>query len=142
MAHTNGPIQLKSTMEAIAAALEAGNVVEKAWPWPFEAASPGEAVVGYPTTIEHDQTFGRGSDQATIPVYVIAGVSGEESTLDVIDRLVGDGDGAVKDALESGELGGLDEVISSLRVTRSEVIGVMLGNVRYAAVRHECEVIS
>lgn len=142
MAHTNGPIQLKATMEAMAAALEETNVVPKAWPFPFENAAPGDAVIGYPTSIRHDLAFQRGADEAVIPVYIVAGVAGKESTLEVIDRLVGSGTGAVKDALESGDHGGLDDVISSLRVRTTEVVALTLGKVRYAVTRHECEVIS
>lgn len=135
-----GALQLKATMVAIAAALEEVGVVDKAWPYPFESASPGEAIVSYPDEIEFDRTFQRGSDSAVIPVWVVVGVAGEESTADSMDRLVGAGTGAIKDALESGDHGGLDQVISYLHVGKGSIEGVKLGGVIYAALRMDCEV--
>lgn len=135
-----GAIRLQATMQAIAAALVEAEVVEKAWAWPFEQAAPGDAVVGYPTTLKFDETFQRGSDSAVIPVWVVAGVAGEEVTLEVVDRLVGDGDQAIKTALESGDHGGLDQVLSYLHVGAGSIEGLRLGNVIYAALRMDCEV--
>lgn len=142
MAHVKGPLQVKATMTAIATALEEGGVVTKAWPFPFESAAEGQAVVGYPV-IQHDTTMRSGSETADLVVLVLAGVAGKEATLDVIDRLLGRTTGAaVKPTLESGDYGDMEDVMSSLRVKRSEVVPVVLGKVRYAATRHECEVIS
>lgn len=135
-----GALRLKDTMLAIAAALEEAGVVEKAWAWPFESASPGDAVVGYPTRIEFSKTFQRGSDEALVPIFVIAGIAGEEETLEVMDRLVGDSQQSVKSALETGDHGGLDEVLSYLHVREGAIEGVKLGGVIYAALRMDCEV--
>lgn len=135
-----GALRLKDTMLAIAAALEEAEVVEKAWAWPFEKAAPGDAVVGYPTRIEFSKTFQRGSDEALVPVFIIAGIAGEEATLEVLDRLVGDGNRSVKTVLEAGDHGGLDEVLSYLHVREGAIDGVKLGGVIYAALRMDCEV--
>ena len=86
-----GTLQLKATMEGIAQGLMDGKVVTKAWAYPFEAASPGDAVVGYPDFKLGSGAFRRVLDSATFPVLIVAGVAQEAATQDVLDRLIGDG---------------------------------------------------
>lgn len=136
-------LRLKATMTAIADALVEAGVVKKAWSRPHEVADKGEASVGYPRTVAFDKTFGRGADEAVIPLFILAGIVWDESTQDELDRLLGDGREAVKDALERGDHGGLDEVLQSLWVRSAAVeVLVMKGGIRWAAVRYDCEVTS
>lgn len=137
------PLRLKAINQAIATALEEREVATKAWPEPRELADTGDAIVGYPTSIEFDVTFQRGADRAVIPIWIVAGLVGEEGTLDELDRLLGDGQQAVKAALETGEYGGLDEVISALTIRTGGVDQVLVeGGLRYAAARFDAEVVT
>ncbi len=132
-----GILSVKTTMTAIATGLEEAEVVEKAWPRPVEgAASPGHAVVGYPTFKLGSGAFRRVLDSATFPVLIIAGLADEETTQDVIDVLIGAGAQAVKDAIE----GALADVVEFASVTGGSVERVILGKVPHAAVRFDCEV--
>ena len=139
-----GALRLKDTMLAIAAALEEAEVVEKAWPHPAAGqAGVGEVVIWYPPEISFDMTFGRGADTATFPIYLLVGVAGDDTTLERLDELLGDGPSAVKTALERGDLGGLDQVISDLHVATGGVEVLEFdGGIRYAALRFDAEVIS
>ena len=138
-----GALRLKAINQAIAAALEEREAVARAHPQPTEFADKGEAIIGFPTSIQFDVTFQRGADRAVIPIWIIAGLMGEEATLDELDRLLGDGQQAVKAALESGEYGGLDEVISALTISTGGVDQVLVeGGLRYAAARFDAEVVT
>lgn len=138
-----GALRLKAVNLAIAAALEECEVVTKAWPYPREVADTGEAIIGFPTSIQFDVTFQRGADRAVIPIWIVAGLMGEEATLDELERLLGDGQEAVKAALETGEHGGLDEVISALTIGTGAVDQVLVeGGLRYAAARFDAEVVT
>lgn len=131
-----GTLQLKATMEGIAQGLMDGRVVPKAWAYPFEAAAPGDAVVGYPDFKLGSGAFRRVLDSATFPVLIIAGVAQEPATQDVLDRLIGDGSQAVKDAIEAG----LSDLVEFCSVTGGGVERVRIGGVWYAAARFDTEV--
>lgn len=136
-----GALRLKAINQAIALALEEREVVPKAWPYPRETVDTGDAIVGFPKSIDFDLTFQRGADQAVIPIWIVAGLIGEEATLDELERLLGDGQASVKAALETGEYGGLDEVISALTISTGGVDQMVLeGGLRYAAARFDAEV--
>jgi hypothetical protein len=84
----------------------------------------------------------RGLDRATIPVWRICGLVGEERTRDDVSALIS-GATSIKTALD-GSLGG---VVSSLRVTDCRVDtyqGSPDGNNQsvYVAVRFQCDVAS
>ena len=130
-----GELSVKVTMRGIADGLEAGKAAKKAWPYPSEAASPGDAVVGYPTFKLGSGAFRRVLDTATFPVLIIAGVADLEATQDVIDALIS-GASEVKDAIEAG----LANLVEFSSVTGGSVERVKLGPVTYAAVRFDCEV--
>lgn len=138
-----GALRIKAVNQAIAAALEECEVVVKAHQQPREVADTGEAIIGFPTSIEFDVTFQRGADRAVIPIWIVAGLMDAEGTLDELERLLGDGLQSVKAALESGEYGGLDEVISALTIRNGGVDQVLVeGGLRYAAARFDAEVVT
>lgn len=131
-----GTLQTKVTMQAMADGLEAAKVVTRAHPRPVEHASPGEAVVGYPTFELGSGAFRRVLDTATFPVLIVAGIDVEESTQDAIDALLGEGAAAVKDAIEDA----LTDVVEFSSVTGGSVERIRLGGLAYAAVRFDCKV--
>lgn len=137
-----GALRYKATVHALRDALVEGLVVERVHTTPVETADTGDAILAYPQRVR-DETFQRGAEGAVFTLWIVAGIVGEETTLDEIDRLVGDGDTSVRAVLESGEYGGLADVISDLTVTwEGTDVGVFSGGVRYAIPRWDLEVIS
>ena len=103
-------LALKSVMVDLAAAaqpeLDAGRT---AFSRPVEAPVPGDVVVGYPTEpITHSQTFGRGLDRATVPLFVICGHPQEEATQDTVAAWLASG--SLIEAIE-GYAGTWDSVL-------------------------------
>ncbi len=138
----SGAFDLAATNRAIAAALVTAGIASTGYAWPSEGARPGDAVVGYPDSIEFDLTFQRGYDQVRIPFWVLAGLVADESTLDRISDLMAGGASDVKAALEGTTLG---DVISSLRITSATVVPFAVGTqtlITYLSVRFEADVIS
>jgi len=138
-----GALRLRAVNEALALALEEREVVSKAHPRPVEFADTGEAIVGFPTSIDFDLTFQRGADRAVIPIWIVAGLMDADATLDELERLLGDGQTSVKAALETGEYGGLDAVLSAVTVSTGGVDQLLTeGGLRYAAARFDAEVVT
>jgi len=79
--------------------------------------------------------FRRVLDTATFPVLIVAGVADLEVTLDKVDALIA-GAAAVKDAIE----GALADVVEFSNVSGGSVERIVLGRVKYAAVRFDVEV--
>lgn len=133
-----GVLSSKTTMLAIAHALEDHAVVPKAWPYPMEGPDVGHAVVGYPRefTLGSAGAFQRTHDKATFTVLIVAGIADAEETMDVVDQLLGDGAGAVREAIEAD----LADVVAFVNVSRGSVERLLLGGVPHAAVRYDVEV--
>lgn len=61
------------------------------------------AVVGYPDTLDFDESYDRGLDSITLPVYVVLGSVDDKATHDAMGAFCdGSGAGSVKQHLESG----------------------------------------
>lgn len=133
-----GQLRVGETMQAIADRALAGGVVARAYGWPVEAVQPPCLVVGYPEgDIEFDAVFGRGSDKALFPAWLIVGKALERSTRDVLSPYIA-GAAGVKDALD-GDLGGL---VQTARVTACRVEPVIVAGVEYLSARFDIEVYS
>ena len=131
------PINVSLVMQAIADELVSAGVVENAYGWPVKQARPVCAIVGYPDALEFDATFGRGSDKATFPVYIVCGAVHDQSTRDVISGYITGATG-VKDALD-GDLSG---AVQTARVTDCTIDTLTLAGVEYLAARFLIEVYS
>lgn len=130
-----GALDMSGTMDALAAAIPDGATMRK-HPYPMDAVEPPCAVVGYPTSIQFDMTFGRGADEATFPVWFFVGVASTLAARDACsDVLAGAKD--IKAALEAAT-----GPFSSVHVTEAEVEGQKVGDITYLSVRFDCEVIS
>lgn len=133
-------LDLAAVMQACADELLAADVVTRGYGWPAGAVQPPCAVVGYPEEggVEFDATFGRGSDKAVIPVWIVAGATHDRTTRDVLSAYVGDGARSVKSALEP-DLGG---VVQTARVTDCQIEPIKIGAVDYMAARFDVEIYS
>lgn len=130
-------MDIPAAIEEMATALGAIDGLRVYAYWP-DTVTPPTAVVPLPDAVEYDETYGRGSDSATVPVMVLIGK--------VADRLVpaalgpylsGSGDQSVKAALE----GGTYTELHVLRVARAEVTAITWGAVDYLGAMFTVEII-
>jgi hypothetical protein len=131
-------VDLGAVMQAIADRLVAAGVVTRAYGYPVGSVQPPCAVVGYPEELDFDATFGRGSDRAVLPVWIVAGATHDRTTRDVLSAYIGDGARSVKAALEPN-VGG---AVQTARVTDCQVEKLPIGAVEYMAAKFMIEVYS
>ncbi len=96
---TDGAIDLGASMDAIAAKVPV-DLTGRVYAWPMEEVTPLCAIVGYPDDpINFDETFGRGSDRATFPLFVLVGKPTERTARDVLSAVLTGATG-IKDAID------------------------------------------
>ncbi|HEX6969410.1 MAG TPA: hypothetical protein VF174_11465 [Micromonosporaceae bacterium] len=122
-------MNLADVMDEIAARLATIDGL-RCYAWPVPKISPPAAVVGFPEDITYDATYGRGMDQMTVPVVLLAGRVGDRPTRDVLAAHA-DGSGArsVKAVLESATWTAFETV----RVTGAQFDPVTIAGVDYEA---------
>jgi len=131
-------IDLGVTMDALAAKLEDGGVSKRIYAWPVDSVAPPAVVIGYPTALDFDVTFGRGSDRAVFPIYFVAGRISDRTTRDALSVIV-TGANSIKTALDgplSSTLGG------TVRVTDCQVQEVTVGSISLLAAVFSTEVVT
>jgi hypothetical protein len=88
------------------------------------------AVVAYPETIDYDQTWNRGVDKLTFPIFVLVGKMWDRTARDELSGYVnGAGAASVKAVLEAGAY----TAMSSLKVQTADVEAVSVAGVEYLA---------
>lgn len=98
--------------------------------YPPGTVTPPAAVVSYPTSIEFDETYGRGVDAMSLPVVVAVGRPTDRTTRDLLTAYcAGAGASSIKEVVESGTYTALDNV----RVESVEFDVIALGGVDYMA---------
>lgn len=130
-------IDLAAVMDAIANTAVAGEVVERAYPWPTLEVSPVCLIVGYPTELNFDTTMARGSDRATFPVWIVCGKAEARTTRDVVTAYITGATG-VKDVLD-GNLGG---AVQSARVMSMVMENANIAGIDYLAARFDLDVLT
>lgn len=130
-------LNLSATMDAIAQRILAAGVTAKSYGWPVDSATSGSAIVGYPESIDFDQTFGRGSDKAVFPVWIIMGNVSDRTARDALSLLITGAQG-IKDALD-GTLGGAVQIC---QVTNCEISEIVVGGVSYLSAKFSLEIYS
>lgn len=130
-------INVGATMQAIADVAKASGLIKRTYGWPIDNAEPPCLVVDYPSEIDFDQTFGRGSDKAVFPFYILCGLASDRAVRDVVSKYIAGATG-LKDALD-GTLGG---VVQTARVTDCQIQKVTLAGVDYLAAKFQIEVYS
>lgn len=132
-------LDVADVMDALAAAVEGSSLVSKAFAYPTEAVTPGQATVGYPETIDFDMTFERGADTATFPVWVMCGLTVDPATRATVSDLIKHASD-VKAVVESYAQG---SAYSSVRVTDARIERVTnLDTTQSVMVRFDMDVIS
>lgn len=135
-------LDLVAVMDGIAEKLRAIDTLagERTYEWPTLTVNPPCAVVGYPTELNYDATFRRGSDRATFPAWIICGRVDARTTRDAIAAYVGpDGAKQFKEALEVEDP---DDPWASLRVMGATVEAVNISGVDYQSVRFDLDILT
>lgn len=133
-------IDLTTCMDGLAAAFLTVTGVERSFGYPVEDVVPGDAIVGYPESIEFDLTFGRGADKTTFPVWVICGLVQDASTRAFASALIRDTND-IKAAVD-----GSDTIAGgTVRITDAAIDRVLVGptggQLWHISVRFNAEVI-
>lgn len=96
--------------------------------FPAENVSAPAAVIGFPEDYEYDQTYGRGSDRMTLPVFLVVGKADAQASLASLGAYVdGSGERSVKATLEGSTYSSFD----SLRVQSVEFEHIVVAGVEY-----------
>lgn len=121
-------MNLNDVNEELATAIGVTGV--RAYPWAKDQVSPPAAIVMLPTSYQFDQTYGRGSDTATIDVVVLVGRANDRAAFaELATYCDGSGTASVKAALDGGTYTACDSV-------RTETVTfdvVRVGGVDYLA---------
>ena len=90
----------------------------RCYAFPADSVTPPAAVVGYPDTYTYDETYGRGMDRMSLPVFVLVARTPDRQARKSIGAYVdGSGTSSVKAVLESGTY----TAFSTLRVESVEI---------------------
>lgn len=131
-----GGLNLVTAMDGLAAAFLTATGVTRAFGYPNEDARPGDAIVGYPESVEFDLTFGRGADRVTFPVWVICGESQLTGTRTFVSSLLL-GAADIKDQVDGAStISGATVRVADASIDRVELQGLM-----HLSVRFNCDVI-
>lgn len=129
-------LDLELTMDALKAKLIAGGQ-RRVYADPGEAITLPAVVIGYPTTMDFDATYGDGARRFVFPVWAVAGAVTAKATRKQLSATV-KGATAVKAALD-GSLT-VSPGTATVRVTDAVVSAVILAGVEQMAVRFDVEV--
>ncbi len=122
-------------MDGLAALVTSAALTPNVYPYPIESIAVPCTVIGYPERIDFDNTFGRGSDRADVPLWVIVGKTGTADARDALSTLIADAS-SVKSALDG------QHAFGAVRVTDASIQEIAVGGVTYMAVKFSCDVIS
>jgi len=116
-------VNLEAVMEEIAENLRTiTSVAGRTFGFPPSSITPPAAIVGYPE-VKFDQTYGRGFDRWTVPVWVVVGKVDDRNARTLLSPyLSGTGNASVKAALDDGTYVECDSVtVVSATVTQMEI---------------------
>jgi hypothetical protein len=125
---------LTAIMDGIATLVTNSALVSNVYAYPVSAVTVPCAVVGYPTDIQFDLTFGRGGDEMTLPVWFIVGIGTTKDARDALSTILGD-TSSIKSTLDGAQSFG------DVRVTDAKVTTVTIAAVEYLAAEFTVEVI-
>jgi hypothetical protein len=96
-------VNVKAVRDEIAAKLAAIDGL-RVFPYDVDKVPPPGAVIGLPERIDFDQTYGRGSDKITLPLWVMVARSDSRSAdAELSAYLDGSGTKSIKAAVDSSD---------------------------------------
>lgn len=131
-------MDVASVMDEIAECLAGLPDLRQATGWPTGGVSPPAVVVGMPDEIEYDQTYGRGMDRMTIPVFLVVPKPQDRSARDFAAQYAnGAGPASVRSAIAAWNWLTCDDV----HVNRAEFAVIDVDNNSYLAGEYTCVVV-
>ena len=131
-------MNLSNIMDGLAAKVIAADITAgtpyNVYPFPPLSITVPCAIVGYPTAIDFDTTFQRGSDTVDIPVWFVVGRSTTKAARDKLSSIL-TGVGSIKTALDG------PSTFGDIRVVDAAVETITIGLVDYLSARFDCEVL-
>lgn len=126
---------LTNTMDGLAALALTSGLPNNVYAFPVPNITTPCTVIGYPTQIDFDLTFGRGSDRASLPVWVVVGTTGNKDARDRLSAILAD-TSSIKSAFDGNQSFG------SVRVVDARITEITVGAINYLAVEFTIDVIS
>lgn len=109
--------------------------------FPPDSLAVPAAIVSFPDSIDYDSTFGRGSDECTIPVHVVIGKVSDRNARDqLVLYLNGTGTKSIKAVIEADVT--LNGSAQTSRVTIATIQTVSMSGAEYLSARFMVHVIS
>jgi hypothetical protein len=121
-------LTLSTVMDSLADQIAAADITQRVYAWPVESVTVPCAVVSYPTDIEFDQAFTRGSDKLLIPVYFLIGKVADRNSRDSLSEII-----TGMKVLDEDE-------DTATRVTNARIEEVTVNNIAYLAAIFDCEI--
>ncbi len=104
---------------------------------PPESLTPPAGFVGYPESVEYDQTYGRGTDKITLPVVIVEKLTPARAVRKrLTDYVAGSGAKSVKLILETGTY----TTFHVITVQRVEFDAVTIAGVDMLAAVFTCDI--
>jgi hypothetical protein len=129
-------MNLADVMDEIGAALSTIDDL-RVYPYNADSVQPPAAVIGWPDQIEYDQTYGRGSDKITLPMWVVVDRQDQRTSRDRLAvYLDGAGDSSIKAAVDGGTYTACDTV----RIATASPVALTLGGVDYLGAAFDIEI--
>jgi hypothetical protein len=129
-------VNLANVMDEVGAALSTMDNLN-VYPYNADSVVPPAVVIGWPDQIEYDQTYGRGSDKITLPMWVVVGRQDQRTSRDRLAvYLDGAGDKSIKALVDGGTYTACDTV----RVATASPVALTLGGVDYLAAAFDIEI--
>jgi hypothetical protein len=122
-------MDLNDVMDEVAAQLDTISGL-RCFAYPPDDVQPPAAIVSYPEAITFDETYGRGMDRMTMPVWLLVDrVVDRTSRARLAAYCAGSGASSVKAVLESGTY----TAFHTVRVTGVEFESVTVAGTEYVA---------
>jgi hypothetical protein len=128
-------IALKDVMDTLAARLKAASY-KNVYAYPTSPVQTPGVVIGYPTNIEFDVTYGDGAEAYTIPIYFLVGRELTEQARDSLSDIIAGGS-SIKRTIETNPMTGTDNQVTDCRI---ETIAV--GGIEYLSATFTLDVIA
>ena len=128
------PATMTAVMDGLAALAVTAGLADNVYAWPADSVTVPCLVVGYPSGLAYDGTYGRGMDTWTLPLWFVVGKASTKDARDRLSTILNDSS-SVKSALDGAQTFG------DVRVTTARVTEVTIGAVAYLAAEFECEVV-
>ena len=129
-----GAAAMSATMDGLATLATTAALAPNVYAWPVNAVTTPCVVIGYPTNIDFDLTFGRGGDTMTLPVWFVVGPTNTKDARDRLSAILADAT-SIKSTFDGAQTFG------DVRVTDAKITQITIGAVEQLAAEFTVEVV-